>query len=117
MKQIIDHIVASFDIRKITALLEQSQRVVMVLLIGIIFVDSLFVKTSSDFVTFGILLLYGVFAKAYQWKSRETFLLCLGLLSAMFISFVFSYASISTEKLTVWLYLFLIVGIIQRWKE
>ncbi len=104
-------------IARVFTFLQQNKKVVLVLLIGIIFVDSFFAKTSSDVVTFGVLLAFGIFIKMYQLKSKETFLLCLGLLGVMFVSFLFSAASIPTEKLAVWLFLFTVVGIIQAWKE
>lgn len=117
MKQIIARVLKSTQVKKTLDFLKQNRRVVLVLLIGIIFVDSFFAKTSSDVVTFGVLLVYGISAKSYRLKARETFLLCLGLLGAMFVSFLFSAASIPTEKLAVWLFLFMIVGIIQAWRE
>ena len=117
MKQIITRVLASTHVKKALDFLKQNGRVVLVFLIGIIFVDSFFVKTSSDAVTFGVLLLYGISAKTYRLKARETFLLCLGLLGAMFVSFLFTQASISTEKLAVWLFLFMVIGIFQAWRE
>lgn len=117
MKRIINRIVASFDMRTITDILEQNRRAVIVALISMLFIDSFFGKTSSDLVTFGVLFLYISFSRVYQWRSKTTFLICLGLLVAMFISFVFSYTSMATEKLAVWMFLFIIVGIIQEWRE
>lgn len=104
-------------IRKTIEFLKQNRRVVLVFLIGTIFVDTFFVKTVSDVVTFGVLIAYGFFVKMYRLKSRETFLLCLGLLGAMFVSFLVSGASIPTEKASVWLVLFMALGIYQQWKE
>ena len=103
--------------KQIIELLKQNRRVVLVLLIGIIIVDILYAKTSSDVVTFGVLLVYGVSAKLYRLTARETFLLCLGLLGAMFVSFVMSGASVPTEKAAVWLVLFMALGIYQQWRE
>lgn len=115
--RIVERVSVKYDIKKLTGLLEQNSRAIVVMLISILFIDSFFAKTSSDLVTFGVLLLYIFFSRAYRWKSRVTFLICLGLLIAMFISFVFSYASVATEKLAVWMFLFIVVGIIQAWRE
>lgn len=117
MKQIIARVLASPHIKKILDFLEQNRRVVFVLLIGIIFIDILFAKISSDLVTFSVLLAYGISAKTYQLRPRETFLLCLWLLMAMFVSFVMSGASVPTEKAAVWLVSFMALGIYQQWRE
>lgn len=117
MKQIIARVFESIQVKKTLDFLKQNRRVVLVFLIGIIFVDTFFIKTVSDVVTFGVLLLYGIFAKTYQLRPRETFLLCLGLLGAMFMSFLTSGTSVPTEKAAVWLVLFMALGIYQQWKE
>lgn len=98
-------------------ILKQNKGVIFVLLLGIIFIDAFFIKIVSDGVTFGALLLYGLYIKIFHTQSRVTFFVCLGLLSALSLSFIFSYASVPTEKLSVWLFLFLLVGIAQAWKE
>lgn len=104
-------------IKRITSFLEENKKIVLALLTVFIFVDIFFVKTNSDIVIFGILLLYGIFIKIFQIKSRRTFLLCLALLVAMFINFLFTGTSVSTEKAAVWLILFMALGIFQQWRE
>lgn len=104
-------------IEKITSFLKENKKIVLVLFVVSIFVDIFFVKTSSDIVIFGTLLLYGIFIKMFQIKSRRTFLLCLALLVAMFINFIFTGTSIPTEKGAVWLVLFMALGIFQQWRE
>lgn len=104
-------------IEKITRILKENKKVVLILLTVSIFVDIFFVKASSDFVIFGILLVYGIFVKMFQIKSKLTFLLCLGLLSAMFVSYLFTGTSVATEKGAVWLVLFMVLGIFQQWRE
>ena len=117
MKQIITRVLTSPHIKKTLEFLQQNKKVVLVFLIGTIFVDSFFFKSVSDVVTFGLVALYGVCVKIYRLKSRETFLLCLGLLGAMFVSFLTSGASIPTEKTAVWFVLFMALGIYQQWRE
>lgn len=104
-------------IEKITSFLKENKKVALALLVVSIFVDIFFVKLSSDFVIFGILLIYGIFIKVFQIKSKLTFLMCLGLLGAMFINYLFTGASVATEKATVWLVLFMALGIFQQWRE
>lgn len=117
MKKIVGKVIESKNLKKIAAFLKENKKIVLALLAVSIFVDIFFVKTSSDIVIFGILLLYGIFIKMFQIRSRRTFLLCLALLAAMFINFLFTGPSIPAEKAAVWLILFLGFGIIQQWKE
>lgn len=104
-------------IKKITSFLKENKKIVLALLIVFIFVDIFFVKISYDIVIFGILFLYGIFVKMFQMKNRQTFLLCLALLAVMFIDFLFTGTSVSTEKAAVWLILFMALGIFQQWRE
>lgn len=120
MKKVLTKVLASENIEKIaklTPFLKENKKIVLALLVVSIFVDIFFVKTSSDIVIFGILLLYGIFIKMFQIKSRRTFFLCLALLVAMFINFLFTGTSIPTEKAAVWLVLFMALGIFQQWRE
>lgn len=117
MKKVLAKVLASEKIKKTTSFLKENKKIALALLTVSIFVDIFFVKTSSDIVIFGILLLYGVFIKMFQIKSRRTFFLCLALLVAMFINFLFTGTSVSTEKAAVWLVLFMALGIFQQWRE
>lgn len=120
MKKILAKVLTPKNIEKmakITSFLKENKKIAFALLVVSIFVDIFFVKMSSDIVIFGILLLYGIFIKIFQIKSRRTFLLCLALLAAMFVNFLFTGTSVSTEKAAVWLILFMALGIFQQWKE
>lgn len=117
MKKTLAKVFASEKMKKTTSFLRENKKIVLALLVVSIFVDIFFVKTSSDIVIFSILLLYGIFIKMFQTKSRRTFLLCIALLTAMFINFLFTGTSVSTEKAAVWLILFMALGIFQQWRE
>lgn len=117
MKKLIARIHQSVLFGKAYDILKQNRDVIFVVLLGIIFIDAFFIKIVSDGVTFGTLLLYGLYVKIFHTQSRLTFFICLGLVSVLVLSFIFSYASVPTEKLSVWLFLFLLVGIFQAWKE
>lgn len=107
----------SKNIEIITSLLRENKKTVLTLFTVFIVVESLSKRLSSDIVIFGALLLYVIFIKIFRITSTVTFLLCLGLLTLMSIEYLFTGASISTEKAAVWLILFLLVGSIQKWKE
>ena len=117
MKKILGKLIESKNFKKVTVFLRNNKKIALTFVILFIFVDVFFVKASSDIVIFGILLLYGIFVKMFQMKSRRTFLLCLALLAAMFINFIFTGTSVSTEKAAVWLVLFMALGIFQQWRE
>lgn len=103
--------------KKISFFLRENKKTLLTFLAVAIFADIFFLDKSSDLIIFGILILYIVFIKMFQIKSKLTFLLCLALLTTMFFSYLFTEASVSTEKAAVWLVLFLIVGVIQQWRE
>ena len=117
MRKVLGKIILREILKKTTVFLKENKKVVLALLAVFIFVDIFFVKTSSDIVIFGILLLYGIFIKMFQIKSRRTFLLCFALLIAMFINYLFTGTSVATEKGAVWLVLFMALGIFQQWRE
>lgn len=117
MKKNITRISRSKNAKKIVSFLKENKRTVLTLIIVGIFADSLFIKNSSDFLIFSILLLYLISIKMFKIKSVSTFLLCIVLSVVMTISYFLTEASIETEKTAVWFVLFLIVGVIQQWKE
>ncbi len=90
--------------------------VLSVIFLGII-ADTLLIKGNSDLRIFGILGLYVAAISFYKLKSRLTFLLGLVLLGVMLVEFIFTGTSESTEKAAVWLVFFLLIGIIQQWRE
>lgn len=104
-------------IKKTVALLNEYQRIIPLLVFVVIILDSYAKRSNSDVVFFGVVVLYVAYAKVYRIKSSVTYLLCIAIFSGMFMSFVSSQASNVTEKLVVWLFLFLVVGIIQGWNE
>ena len=103
--------------KKIVFFLKENKKTLLTLFIVAIFTDILFLNKSSDLIIFSILILYPFFIKIFELKSKLTFLLCLALLTAMFFSYLFTGTSAPTEKAAVWLILFLIIGIIQQWRE
>ncbi|MBI2430649.1 MAG: hypothetical protein HYV39_01390 [Candidatus Levybacteria bacterium] len=107
----------SKNIESIISFLTENKRTVLAIFIVLIVVESQSKRLSSDFVIFSVLLLYGFFIKIFRIKSAFTFLLCLLLLVVMTIDYLSTGASISTEKVAVWLILFLGVGVIQQWRE
>lgn len=117
MKKVIEKFTEGKNMKRVVFFLKENKKTVLTLMGATIFADILFLKKSSDFVTFSILIIYVVFIKMFQIKSKSTFLLSLALLGGMFISYLLTGASIPTEKAAVWLILFLAVGIIQQWKE
>lgn len=86
-----------------------------VILISIL-VDIYVIVNSYDFITFPILLLYIlyiIFAKSEPWL---TFVICCFLTLIMYLGFMIGGPNEITEKSSVWLYLFLLIGVIQQIK-
>lgn len=103
--------------KKIAFFLKENKKTILTLLVVSIFADILFFIKSSDFIIFSILILYIFFIKLFNLKNKSTFLISLTFLIVMFVSYLFTGASVLTEKAAVWFVLFLIVGVIQQWKE
>lgn len=107
----------SKNIEKIIFFLRENKITALTLFVVFIVGVSFSKRLSSDVVIFSALLFYGVFIKIFRIKSTFTFLLCLGLLVLMYIEYLITGPSISTEKTAVWLILFFGIGVIQRWRE
>ncbi len=103
--------------KKTISFLKENKKLIVSILILVIAIDIFYVPESSDYVIFSILIFYGIFVKITKIKSNATFLLCLGLLFAMFFNYLFTSTSVATEKAAVWLVLFLAIGIFQQWRE
>jgi len=88
--------------------------------------DVLFFQKSSDWRTFPILIFYVFLIIRYKLRANATFFICLFLFFLIYIQYIFSSPAIFEsqypiapfgEKIAVWLYLFLVIGVIQRWRE
>ncbi len=93
---------------------------ILLLILGDIFLFAV----SSDFRILGILILYAFFIKVLKLKSNATFFLSLILLILAYVQFLFSNPIVFitpgvpiAEKTAVWVFLFMVIGIIQKWKE
>ncbi len=101
----------------IVKLLEQNQSLALTIFFIAVIAESLFPRSSSDLVIFSLLALYIALARFYGTKSKLTFLFCIVLLILMYGLFLTTGTSVATEKVAVWLVLFILVGIIQQWRE
>ncbi len=86
--------------------------------------DVFFFPVSSDFRIFGLLGIYIFLIRRYHWKSVNTFVLTLMIFLLTYILYVFTDPAAfhqplvpAAERLAVWAYLFLIVGVVQKWRE
>lgn len=86
--------------------------------------DVLLFPASSDVRIFGILFLFVCLIKLFKLTSSTTFLFSLILLVISYVLFISTdpllyYKPVvpAAERFSVWLYLFLVIGVIQKWKE
>lgn len=103
--------------RSFTHLLRRYRLFPLFSLYGLILVDAFFVSYQSDIITFGLVGAYALVQYLTRGTSRSTFLFCLALFLLMYMQFIFSGPVVKAEKLAVWLYLFLVLGVIQKWRE
>lgn len=88
--------------------------------------DIVLFTLSSDIRIFGILFIYIFFVKLLKLKSNASFVFSLIFLVLAYSSFIFSDVTYFanpgpnipfSEKAAVWTFLFMIIGIVQKWKE
>lgn len=113
----ISELIEQKNIKQISTLFKENKKTILPFVFAAIAMDVFFLKESSDFLIFSILAIYIILIKLFKITSRLTFSLCIALLIAMFVNYVFTGTSISTEKTAVWLILFLVIGVIQQWRE
>lgn len=90
----------------------------------LILADIFLFAETSDIRIFGILILYVFLIKTMKFKSNAAFILSLILLIFSYIQFLFSNPTVfitpgapGAERMAVWTFLFIVVGIIQKWRE
>lgn len=93
------------------------------ILIAIV-LDIFLFQISSDIRIFGILFFYIVLIKLFKLKSNATFMLALILFLFAYLQYVFTDPVVfsqpvvpRSERTAVWVYLFLVIGVIQRSRE
>lgn len=88
--------------------------------------DALLFEKNSDWRTFPIIIFYIFMIIRCKIKANATFFICLFLFFLIYIPYIFSspltfesqYPVVPFgEKMAVWLYLFLVIGVIQKWRE
>jgi len=88
--------------------------------------DIILFTESSDLRIFGLLFLYGLLVKTIKFNSNKTFLFALILLVLAYFQFIFSDMVYFvnpgpnipfSEKAAIWTFLFISIGIIQKWRE
>lgn len=86
--------------------------------------DVMFFTLSSDYRIFGILIIYIFLIRLLKLTSHTTFIFSFFLFLFTYIQFIFAKPVVfhqpevpAVEKTAVWLYLFLLIGVIQKWRE
>ncbi len=87
------------------------------LIIGVVFVDLSGTFSYSDLPFAIAFLLYITFVFLQRAKSRTAFIMSLFFLAWMGLSYVPTGASVLTERIGEWFYLFFVFGLIQYNKE
>lgn len=104
-------------ISKYIAELRKNRRLIIVVFTLFIIFDSVIISTRTDITLFSFLALYVLGISLLKITSKATFFISLFCAVIMSLAYIVSGTSVITEKASVWLYLFLIVGIVQLWRE
>ncbi len=103
---------------KVYATTSQSKSIFLTAVVLFVFGDIFIIARLSDLLFFGLLFFYIIGILLYKITSRTTFQFCIFYVGIIFVQFVLSgEGSLRAEKAAVWLYLFLLTGVIQKWKE
>lgn len=81
-----------------------------------IFIDAVMEKKSDAALLF-IIVSWLLAVQGYAFKSTATFKVALGFLIFLFILFPFARTNPLVERVSTWIYLFLVVGIVQQFRE
>lgn len=94
------------------------------LLFTLVLGDSIFFAVSSDIRIFSLLAFYLFLFRQFHLKSQTTFIFVLFLFLFAYVFYIFTDPSAfhqttspPTEKIAVWVFLFFVLGVIQKWRE
>ena len=102
------------QIKRVTSFLEKYHVGVLTAFYLAVLGDVVLVEESSDFIIFGLLIVYLFLVRFYDLSAKRAFFFCFILVGLMFTEFIFTGISSRTDKAAVWLFLFLGVGIMQE---
>lgn len=88
---------------------------ITIFFIGVI-VD-IFLNASSDTNLLALCVLWVLVGKLFNYKSTMTFKVTLAFLVTLFFLFIISPDQKSIERVATWIFLFLLLGIFQQYKE
>jgi hypothetical protein len=108
-------------------IMKKKRRQTVVSLVFILFLiccDVFLFPISSDVRIFGILAIFLYFMKRFAYNSSTTFLFSLVLFALTYIQYILTDPALyhvpivpTAERTAVWLYLFLVIGVVQKWRE
>lgn len=101
----------------LTLTLKKMKQIMLSVLLMAILGDVLFLPTSSDVIIFGLLAVYIGYIIFYKLESKLTFLISLGILLTIYLAFILTGTSVKTEKAAVWLFFFVLIGIVQQLRK
>lgn len=79
--------------------------------------DLFYFKVGSDFRLFPLLVLWILVLRIYRFRSDMTFKLALLFLSLLFVSFIVKRESFINERISTWIYVILVLGVVQQFLE
>lgn len=94
------------------------------LVVTLIVLDVFFFPVSSDLRLFGIIALYTILVRRFAIRSVVSFGVSLFLFLLSYLYYVRVDPSVFaspivpiSERLAVWTFLFLVIGVVQKWRE
>lgn len=76
--------------------------------------DTVIIESKSDLVIFGVLGLYTFSLLFYKISSKASLFFCFAFVIILFFEFIFTGDSVHAEKAAVWLFLFMVIGVLHE---
>lgn len=89
---------------------------VIIFFIGVL-IDVFVFETGSDLRLFGLVFFWLILIKIYKLKSDITLKMTLVYLFILFLLFIFARSQPYTDRVATWIYMFLIIGVFQQFRE
>lgn len=105
------------NMKNLSANLKNNQYLFLVIIFLLVLTDVFLIKENFDLLLFSTLGIYIVGISLLKTKSHFTFIYCLVLLALMFFLFLITSTSTATEKTGVWIFFFILIGIVQQLRE
>lgn len=114
MKKIISNLRKS--LLKLQKRMGKYKSITLFVFIAVLIYVTLFVAEVRDLYYFSLLIIWCILIVIFNLKTTHTIGICLFLLALLFVAYI-SNNQVAISKTSIYLYLFLIVVLLQEWRD